>query len=219
MTDDLENRALKVFRSVKAITNGHFVLTSSLHAKTYINKDAVYMHPQRISWLCRLIAKEFYKDEIEVVVAPAVGGVILSQWVAYHLFKLTRRDVLAVYAEKENSGFVIKRGYEKAIFGKRVLIVEDILTTGGSVKKVVDLARANGGIVVGVAALCNRGGVTTDDISSPPKFFTLIDIEIKTWTEEKCPLCKEFVPINSDIGKGREYLAEKAREELSLQDR
>jgi orotate phosphoribosyltransferase len=218
MDNDLEKRVLKVFKSVKAIISGHFVLTSSLHARTYINKDAVYMHPQRISWLCRLIAKEFYKDEVEVVIAPAVGGVILSQWVAYHLFKLTRKDVLAVYAEKDGKGFVIKRGYDKAIFGKRVLIVEDILTTGGSVKKVVDLVRANNGIVVGVAALCNRGRVTADDISSPPKFFTLIDIEIETWTEEKCPLCGESVPINPNLGKGREYLAKKELRDSSPQD-
>lgn len=208
-----QERALSILRSVHAVVTGHFVLTSLLHAKIYINKDAVYMHPMKISLLCRYIAKQFVDDGIEVVIAPATGGVILSQWVAYHLLKMTRRDILAVYAEKdEAAGFVIKRGYDKAIKGKKVLVVEDVLTTGGSVKKVVELVRANGGIVVGLGALCNRGGVTSADVANPPKFFALIDINVETWPEEKCPLCATSVSINTDLGKGKEYLAGKNQE-------
>jgi len=209
--EKIQKRALSILRSVRAIVTGHFVLTSLLHAKIYINKDAVYMHPMKVYPLCRYIAKQFVDDGIEVVIAPAMGGVILSQWVAYHLSKMTRRDVLAVYAEKDEAikGFVIKRGYDKAIKGKKVLVVEDVLTTGGSAKKVVELVRAHGGIIVGLAALCNTGGVTSSDVANPPKFFALIDINVETWPEEKCPLCATSVSINTDLGKGKECLVGK----------
>lgn len=206
----IQERSLGILRSVSAIVTGHFVLASLLHAETYINKDAVYMYPRKISLLCRYIAGHFAKDDIEVIVAPATGGVILSQWVAYHLSKITRKEILAIYAEKDEAGgFVIKRGYEKAIKGKRILVVEDILTTGGSVKKVVELVRVHGGIVVGLGTLCNRGGVTSTNVADLPKFFALIDIDVKTWTEEKCPLCAKGVRVNTNLGKGKEYLAKK----------
>ena len=207
----VQERALIILQRVGAIITGHFILTSGLHAKVYINKDAVYMHSKKISLLCRYIANHFVSDRIEVVIAPATGGIILSQWVAYHLSKITRRDVLAVYAEKDETtkGFVIKRGYDKVIKGKRVLVVEDILTTGGSVKKVVELVRAHGGIVVGLGALCNRGKVTSADVANSAKFFSLVDIDVQTWTKEECPLCATSVRINTDLGKGKDYLAQK----------
>ena len=200
---------LAVLRDTGAMSFGHYVLASGLHAKMYVNKDAIYMYPRKISLLCREIAKQFAEDNIEVVVAPALGGIVLTQWVAYHLSKITGRNVLAIYAEKDEGGFVIKRGYEKFISGKNILVVEDIFTTGGSVKKVVDLVRSMGGIVVGVAGLVNRGKVALSDVGSPSKFFSLIDIEVETWPEGKCPLCKMRKPINTDLGKGGEYLKQK----------
>jgi len=203
-----QKKILRIFKFL-AITLGHFVLRSSLHAKEYVNKDALYMHPEKMYWLCRVMAKRWTKDNIEVVVAPAVGGVILSQWVAYHLQKITRKTVLSVYADKDGKEFVLKRGYDKVIKGKRVLVVEDIVTTGGSVKKVVELVRANGGIVVGVSALCNRGKVSSSDVGNPSRFDALLDLEIETWTEKECPACARGLPINTDLGKGAEYLANK----------
>jgi len=207
---DLEKKVLKILRDVDAMVIGHFVLASLLHAKVYINKDAIYLHPKKISLLCRYIAKNFVKDKVDAVVSPATGGIVLSQWTAYHLSRLTRREVLAVYAEKDGKGgFVLKRGYDKVIKGKRVLVVEDILTTGGSVKKVIELVRSHGGIVVGLGALCNRGKVTPADVADPTEFFALVDIDVETWPEVKCPLCARSVPINTDLGKGKEYLASK----------
>ncbi len=100
------------------ITDSHVVYTSGKHGSAYINKDAIYPHTIYTSRLCRMLAGQFVDDGVDVVIAPAVGGVILSQWTAHHL------DGLGVYADKSGDGFVIKRGYDKLIIGKRVLVVE-----------------------------------------------------------------------------------------------
>jgi orotate phosphoribosyltransferase len=191
------------------ITGSHLVYTSGKHGETYFNKDAIYPHTEVTSMLCEEIARHFVKHGIEVVVAPAVGGVILSQWIAYHLTKLTGREVLGVYAEKDGEGFIIKRGYDKLCAGKKVLIVEDILTTGGSVKKVIDAARAIGANVMGLGVLCNRGGIKPEDVSNPPELFALINVNFDAWDEKDCPLCAKGVPVNIDVGHGRKYMQDK----------
>lgn len=193
------------------ITDSHLVYTSGKHGSTYFNKDAIYPHTEVTSMLCEEIARHFKDKGIEVVIAPAVGGVILSQWIAYHLTKITGREVLGVYAEKDGDDFVIKRGYDKLSSGKKVLIVEDILTTGGSVKKVIDAARAVGANVIGLGVLCNRGGITAEDVSNPPELFALINVNFDAWDEKNCPLCAKQVPINTDVGHGRKYIQDKAK--------
>jgi len=191
------------------ITDSHLVYTSGKHGSTYFNKDAIYPHTELTSQLCEEIAKHFADKGIEVVIAPAVGGIILSQWVAYHLTKITGREVLGVYAEKDGDGFVIKRGYDKLSSGKKVLIVEDILTTGGSVKKVIDTARGIGANVMGLGVLCNRGQIKPEDVSNPPELFALIDVKFDAWDEADCPLCAKGVPVNLDVGHGRKYVQAK----------
>lgn len=207
-----EQQVLNVLQRVGAvITDSHIVYTSGKHGSAYVNKDAVYLHPAETSLLCNEISRQFTEDAVDVVIAPAIGGVILSQWVAYHLSRLTEREVLAVYAEKAEGGdtFVIKRGYDQLIAGKNVLVVEDVLTTGGSAKKVVVAARANGGNVIGLGALCNRGGITPQDVADPPKLRALVNVKLDAWDEADCPLCAGNVPINTDVGKGRGFLARK----------
>jgi orotate phosphoribosyltransferase len=189
------------------ITNSHIVYTSGKHGSAYVNKDAIYPHTELTSSLCLEIAEHFANANVDVVIAPAVGGVILSQWVAYHLTQLTKREVLGVYAEKSGDEFVIKRGYDKLCKGKRVLVVEDILTTGGSVKKVVEALGAIGVQIVGAAALCNRGEVSTRDVGNPPELFSLTNIKLDAWDAGECPMCREQTPINTDVGKGREFLS------------
>ncbi|MDR3425195.1 MAG: phosphoribosyltransferase family protein [Alphaproteobacteria bacterium] len=191
------------------ITDSHIVYTSGKHGAAYVNKDAIYPHTRETSQLCRAIAEEFAKDGVEVVLAPMIGGVILSQWVAYHLTEITGREVLGVYAEKDGDGFIIKRGYDKLIAGKKVLVVEDLLTTGGSARKVVETARSFGADIVGLGVLCNRGGITPKDVANPPKLFALVNVNLESWDEAECPLCAKGVPINTDVGHGRKFLAQK----------
>ena len=207
-----EQDVLQILNKVGAvITNSHIVYTSGKHGTAYVNKDAVYPHTIETSLLCRAIAEHFAHDHVDVVIAPAIGGVILSQWIAYHLTEMQQRTVLGVYAEKAETGdaFVIKRGYDKLLAGKNVLVVEDVLTTGGSVKKVIEAVRDIGGTVIGLGALCNRGGITPADVANPPKLFSLIHVTLEAWDEDVCPLCAKQIPINISVGKGREYLSKK----------
>lgn len=205
-----ERKALQIFYESNAIIYGHFVYASGKHGAVYVNKDAIYPRPNDTSLLCRAIAEQFANDNVEAVIAPAIGGVILSQWTAYHLSNMTDHKVLGVYAEKsadkvdkEVDSFVIKRGYDKLIAGKNVLVVEDILNTGGSVRKVIEATRDNGGKIAGLAVLWNRGEIELRDMPDIPKFAALINVKFEKWDKSDCLLCKRGDPINQDFGKGR----------------
>ncbi len=199
-----------ILEQVGALLRGHFVLTSGRHAEAYVNKDALYPHTAETSRLCREMAG-FADLGTQMVAAPAIGGVILSQWVSHHLSALLGTEILAVYAEPGlGDTLVFKRGYDRLIPGKRVFVVEDVLTTGGSAKKVVDAVRALQGEVVGVAVLSNRGGVTREQLGDVPWLHALTVIPMESWTAEECPLCREGVPVNTEVGKGAEFLARKA---------
>lgn len=207
-----EQEVLRVLSKVGAvIVNSHIVYTSGKHGTAYVNKDAVYPHTAETFRLCRAIAERFADDRVEVVIAPAIGGVILSQWTAHHLTEMNGRDVFGVYAEKSEGGdaFIIKRGYDKFIAGKKVLVVEDVLTTGGSAKKVVEATRVIGGNVIGLGVLCNRGGITPQDVADVPKITALVTVRLDAYDEATCPLCAGNVPVNTDVGKGCEFLARK----------
>ncbi len=207
-----EQEVLQILGKVGAVVAGsHIVYTSGKHGTAYVDKDAVYPHTKETSDLCRAIAEQFAEDGMDAVVAPEKGGIILSQWVAFHLSEITGREILAFYAEKtDDGGFVIKRGgAQTKLPGKNVLVVEDVLTTGGSAKKVVEATRALGGNIVGLGVLCNRGGITPQDVADPPKLFALVNVKLDAWDEANCPLCAQNAPINTDVGKGREYLARK----------
>lgn len=244
-----EKDVLEILGKVNAvITDSHIVYTSDKHGSVYVNKDAIYPYTEEIARLCEAIAKEFRNDRVEVVIAPAIGGVILSQWTAYHLTRTTGslyQVVFGVYAERKESSllkateenlivtiegvgtvilepgeelvkkrnsFEIKRGYAELVSGKNVLVVEDVLTTGGSAKKVIEATRFAGGNVIGLGVLCNRGGITPEDVGNPPKLFSLLNLKLDAWDEKDCPLCAENIPINIVVGKGKEYLARKKSE-------
>lgn len=194
------------------IRGSHFVYTSGKHGSVYLNKDAIYSNPLITSELCERIARLYIGFSVEVVAAPAIGGAILAQWTAYHLSLLSKtrkkRVVRAVFAEKaKEGGFEFRRGYDLLLPDKRVLVVEDVLTTGTSARKVVDEAHNLGATVIGVGALFNRGGLTARDFPNAWNLKTVSDVVLDSWEEAKCPLCADEVPINQTVGKGREFLA------------
>jgi len=196
------------------VTNSHVVYTSGKHGSEYFNKDALYPHTEVIKHLCEALAASFGDDgeKFEAVIGPVTGGIALSQWTAYALSEMWNQDVLAFYADRipgatpEEDQFVLKRGYDKLIKGKRTLVVEDVLTTGGSVRKVVNASRICGAQIMAVGALCNRGKVTTGMISDPPKLESLWNLDLKAYDADVCPFCKAGIPINTDVGKGKEFL-------------
>jgi len=204
-----EEQVLEILQKVGAFRAGHFVFVSGLHADTYVNKNAMYPYTHEMSNLCRGIAELFKGQGVEAVVGPSTGGIILSQWVAYHLSELEGREVYGVYADKDGEAFVIKRGYDEVIKGKKTLVVEDLVTTGGSLKKVVAEARRVGADVVGAVAICNRGDVTKEMTGNPPVFKSLLTVQLDQWPAEECDLCKRGIPVNTDIGHGKEFIAKK----------
>ncbi|NJK79346.1 MAG: phosphoribosyltransferase [Chloroflexaceae bacterium] len=193
------------------VANSHIVYTSGRHGRAYVNKDALYPYTQETSLIAARIAAAFADDQIEIVAGPTIGGVILAQWVAHHLGYVLGRPVLAVFAE-EQIGIdgsrlrVFRRGYADYLTSRRVLVVEDVLTTGQSARAVVDAVDAAGGQVAGLGALCNRGGVTAE-ILHVPRLAALVDLPLESWDEAECPLCAAGVPVNTAVGKGAEFVA------------
>lgn len=209
---------LNIFKKTGGyITNSHIVYTSGKHGETYLNKDAIYPHTREISTICKELAQRYKDKKIEVVAAPAIGGIILSQWTAHHLSEITGIQVLAVFTEKTpdknlpaQTGQIFTRGYDMLIIGKKVLIVEDIATTGGSVIKVINSVQQAGGQVVGVCVIANRNPENVNSKLFNVPFTALAEIKMDAWEEKECPLCKKGVPINTTVGKGREYILSKS---------
>ncbi len=199
-----------VLKKAGAINEGHFVGTSGRHLPIYLNKDALTPHTSQASLVGKLFADKFKSKKIDVVVAPAVGGIPYSQWTAYHLSKLTKKNVLSVFTEKTpDEDQIFKRGYDKLVKGKKILIVEDIVTTGGSVKKVVKSVKAAGGKVIGVCVMINKDPkvINTKTVGVP--FSSLGVLQVSSYDEKNCPLCKSDVPVNTNLGHGKKFLAEK----------
>lgn len=193
------------------IRDRHFVYSSGRHSSVYINKDALYVHTNMIAALCSYMAKPYRADAIDVVVGPILGGIVLSQWVAYHLnAERSSGETLAIYAEKEGDGpdkkFLFRRGYDRYIPGKNVLVVEDVLTTGSSARQVIDLVREHGGNVAGLSVLCNRGNVQPQHVGGV-SIDSLISLNLETFSEEECPFCQQQIPIETELGKGKAFLA------------
>ena len=204
---------ISIFKSIDAIvTDSHFVGTSGKHMPTYLNKDALTPHTAHASLVGKLFAEKFKNKNIEAVVAPAVGGIALSQWTAYHLSKLTKKDVLSLFTEKtpENDQ-IFKRGHDTLVKGKRVLVVEDIVTTGGSVKKVVKTVKESGGKVIAACVMINRDPKLVNSKTVGVPFSALGILQVPSYDEKKCPLCKAGVPVNTVLGHGKKFLESKKK--------
>lgn len=192
------------------ITDSHIVYTSGRHGKAYVNKDALYVHCNATSDLCKQMAGAYKADDVDLVAGPTIGGVVLSQWVAHHInAKRLFGETLSIYAEEEDrpegKARIFKRGYDLLLPGKNVVVVEDVVTTGGSARKVIEAVRAAGGNVLGLSILCNRGGISSDDVGGVP-VFALTEVSLDSWAEDECPLCQSGVPVNTSVGKGRAFL-------------
>lgn len=198
----------QILKEVDAlITDSHLVYTSGKHGSVYINKDALYPHTEKTAAVCKMFAEKYKDAEIDVVVGPALGGIILSQWVAHHLSAIQGKEILAVFAEKDaKKNLIFTRGYDALIKGKNVLIVEDITNTGGSTKKVIDAVKNAGGNVIAACVMINRSPATVTSETMGAPFDALGVIEAEAYEENECPLCKDNVPVNTEVGHGRLFL-------------
>lgn len=176
-----QDQALDLFRKSGALLEGHFLLTSGRHSDRYVQCAQVLKHPDYTSLLCEEIASRFKEGKIDRVIGPAMGGILVAYETARHL------GVLNLFAERENGKMALRRGFTLEP-GQKVLIVEDVVTTGGSVKEVIDLVEGFGAEVVGVGVLVDRSGGKVD---FGVKKEAVITMEVPSWDPESCPLCQE----------------------------
>ncbi len=169
-----------------AIMEGHFLLTSGLHSPMYVEKFNVLQQPKYTEKLCKALAEYFADKNIETVVGPMTGGILLAHEVGKAL------GTRAIFTERVNGKMTFRRGFSLKP-GERVAIVEDIVTTGGSVREVIDVVKAEGAIPVGVGLLVDRSGgkATFEDVPA----HALLHLDVTTYKPEECPLCHDGVPM------------------------
>ena len=183
----------RLFQETGAMLQGHFLLTSGRHSPTYLEKFLVLQYPSYTQRLCRLITRRFVGDSIQVVAGPTTGGIILAFEVA------RQRGGRGICAETVGTGRAFRRGFAIAP-GERVLVVDDVLTTGGSVRDVVAEVRRQGGHVVGIGVLVDRSSQGMD-FGTP--FFSCYRLSIPTYSPDECPLCKAGLPLTRPGGGGQ----------------
>jgi len=178
---------MKKFEEAGAIQKGHFKLTSGVHSDTYIQCAQIMQHPEFMHNLCSELGKKFRGDDIDVIVGPAIGGIIMAHVMARVLGPWVR----AIFTERENGKMTLRRSFEIKE-GEKVLVVEDVTTTGSSVREVIDIVKLRQGKVVGVGVLIDRSGGEVDFGIKTEKLLT---VDIKTYFPEECPLCKKGIPV------------------------
>lgn len=176
---------IDLFEQKGALLTGHFRLSSGLHSERYLQCAKILQYPDIAGRIGSAMAREFSDAGPECVVGPAIGGIVIAQEVARAL------GVRAIFAERESGSMTLRRGFavEK---GERVLVVEDVITTGGSAQEVVDALGQMGAEVVGVGAIIDRSGGKAE-FGVP--FKSLARLQVNTFTEDECPLCRRGEPV------------------------
>jgi len=176
-----EDRAIQILKGTGALLEGHFILTSGLHSEKYVQCALLLSYPEKALEFMKDIAESFMKIKVDTVVAPAVGGILVSYEVA-RLLKLR-----SIYTERINGKMSLRRGFMIKP-GERCLIVEDVITTGGSVLEVKDVIERCGGRVVGYGCIVDRSGGKFK-VSEP--FHACLEMDIPVYNPDNCPLCQK----------------------------
>ncbi|ABZ82861.1 orotate phosphoribosyltransferase [Heliomicrobium modesticaldum Ice1] len=181
-----QDQVLDIFRNSEALLEGHFRLTSGRHSNRYVQCAQVLQHPPYTERLSRHLAALLRKGVglPDVVIGPAMGGILVAYEVGRAL------GVRAIFTEREKGLMTLRRNFVVRP-GETVVVCEDVVTTGGSVREVIDVATAAGGRVAAVAALVDRSNGQVD-FGVP--FFAALSMEVLSWPPEECPLCKEGTP-------------------------
>jgi orotate phosphoribosyltransferase len=175
-----KEQILEIFRDTKALLEGHFQLTSGLHSPQYFQCARVLQFPKHLHLLSGEIAKHFEYSEVEVVISPAIGGIVVGTEVGRML------GVRTIFAERKEGKMELRRGFE-ILPGERVLVVEDVVTTGGSTKEVIDLVGNAKGKVVGTACIVDR---SNGKVQFDTKQFAVLQMNVIMYQPQDCPLCK-----------------------------
>jgi orotate phosphoribosyltransferase len=178
------DEVLERFRRTGALLEGHFVLTSGLHSASYLQCALVLQHPREAEALGRAIAERVRGEAVETVVTPAIGGIVIGWEVARAL------GVRSIWTEREAGKMTLRRGFTVGR-GESVLVVEDVVTTGGSTRETADAMREAGARVIGAASIIDRSGGRAD-VGVPR--LALATLDVPTYAPANCPLCAEGLP-------------------------
>jgi orotate phosphoribosyltransferase len=182
---------LDLFRSAGALLDGHFRLTSGLHSPGYLQCALVLQHPKEAERCGALLADRVRSLGVDTVLSPALGGIVIGHEVARAL------GVRAIFAERQDGTLTLRRGFTLSP-GERVLVVEDVVTTGGSTRETIEVARAAGAVVLGAGAIIDRSGPSTGAGQAGPgldvAFHALATVSLPTYQPESCPLCAAGTP-------------------------
>jgi len=184
---------LDIFKQAGAFLEGHFVLTSGLHSPHYVEKFRVLEHPRHTAALCERFANTWRDENPTVVIGPATGGIILAHETAKQL------GVRAMFTERVDGVMTLRRGFTLDE-DDRVLLVEDVVTTGGSVVEVIEAVRNTGATIVGLAYLVDRSG---GKIQWSVPADALLTLDVVTWKPEDCPLCRDGIPTQKPGRSGK----------------
>ncbi len=180
-----DQSVLKLFLDTQALLQGHFLLTSGRHSAQYFQCAKVLQYPAYTTRLCEIIAEKFKTIEFDTVIAPAMGGIIVGQEVARLLNKRS------IFAEREDKKLVLRRGFTLSP-GERVLVCEDVVTTGGSVFETMEIVTSSEATIVGVGYIVDRSNGTVD--FGVPSVSTL-QLSVVSFMPDECPMCKEGSPL------------------------
>ncbi len=208
-------RALEIFSGANVILqNDHFVYISGDHGSGWVNKDVLYLKPDNVRRVTELLSTVMQDVEAEVICGPATGGLIVANWLAFHMnktFIFAEHDKKVGAAAEDGAirpPFVLRRHYDKVVKGRRVIVVDDIVNTGYSLRQTVSAVQAAGGEVVCAATLCTRGNVDGTTLGAP-EFIALCEIKIPSWSAISCQLCKDGVSVNQEYAHGYEFVRSK----------
>lgn len=176
-----QERIIEILKEAGVLMEGHFLLTSGKHSNKYLQCAKIFRHTKYSEELCRDLALQFKDDNIDVVIGPAMGAVQMAYEVSRHL------DVENYFTERDDGKMVLRRGFVITP-GMRCLLVEDVVTTGGSVREVIDIVRENGGVVAGVGSVVDRTG---GEIDFGVPYKSVISMKVEAWEADECPICKE----------------------------
>lgn len=175
-----QNEVLEMFKEAGVLKVGHFLLTSGRHSDRYLQCANIFKNTKYSERLCAALAEQFKDFNVELVIGPALGAVQMAYEVSRHL------GCVNFFAERVEGEMALRRGFSIKP-GQRVLVVEDVVTTGGSVLEVIDIVKQSGGQVVGVGVIVDRSGGKAD-FGVPLK--SVISMQVESWEPEECPLCK-----------------------------
>jgi orotate phosphoribosyltransferase len=181
-----QSEVLDILKRVNAVREGHFQYTSGLHGRIYVQCALLLKEPVLAEKVCAGLAERFRKDAPEIVIGPAVGAVNLSYEVARQL------GVTSLFTERGDDGRMILRRMFEVKPGQRVLVVEDVVTTGGTTRETVALMESMGALVVGAGSIVDRSQGKAE-MAAP--YFSLLSLEAEHYTPEECPLCRAGAPL------------------------